>query len=208
MSSRGRACSRSRPTRRRWRWTRRPRGCCATSRPPKATCCPSAPASAGSSPKGEDFVPPATHAPALDRRAGRCSARRVRNQDAAHAEASLGLRATPAARRIARERGVRLSGVRGSGPRGAFRSATSKARAASVRTRVADASIANGLSAGRARRSSSSTAFAPISTAGGRSAAFCPRRAERSRSICRDTASPRSGRRRASRRWSKPRAPS
>ncbi len=69
--------------------------------------------------EGEDFVPPASHAPASAlAAAAAASSAEAESQDAAYAEAALGLRATPAARRIARERGLRLSDVRGSGPSG------------------------------------------------------------------------------------------
>src|SRR5208337_3306715 len=69
--------------------------------------------------EGEDFVPPASHAPASAPAVpAAASSAEAESKDAAYAEAALGLRATPAARRIARERGLRLSDVRGSGPSG------------------------------------------------------------------------------------------
>ena len=73
-------------------------------------------ASAGSA-EGENFLPPegkasATAAPLPAVRAPAAA------KDAAYADAAFGLRATPAARRAARQRGLRLSDARGSGPGG------------------------------------------------------------------------------------------
>jgi pimeloyl-ACP methyl ester carboxylesterase len=68
--------------------------------------------------EGEDFVPPATSlttAPATPAWSARSD---VERNDAVYADAALSLRATPAARRTARERGLRLSDVKGSGPKG------------------------------------------------------------------------------------------
>src|SRR5208337_3194215 len=68
--------------------------------------------------EGEDFVPP-SHAPASASPAPSVAAGGgAEANDSAYANAALGRRATPAARRIARERGLRLSAVRGSGPNG------------------------------------------------------------------------------------------
>src|SRR5271165_4800465 len=68
--------------------------------------------------EGEDFVPPASHAPAKPAATDSSVRADVERDDAAYADAALGLRATPAARRTARERGLRLSDVKGSGPKG------------------------------------------------------------------------------------------
>ncbi len=69
--------------------------------------------------EGEDFVPPARPQPASVAPASAASPRAgVEPSDEACAEAAWGQRATPAARRIARERGLRLGGVKGSGPKG------------------------------------------------------------------------------------------
>ena len=67
--------------------------------------------------EGENFLPPegkasATAAPLPAVRAPAAA------KDAAYADAAFGLRATPAARRAARQRGLRLSDARGSGPGG------------------------------------------------------------------------------------------
>jgi pimeloyl-ACP methyl ester carboxylesterase len=69
--------------------------------------------------EGEDFVPPASHVPAsVAAASGVAPCADPKTNDAAYAEGALGLRATPAARRIARDRGVRLGGVKGTGPDG------------------------------------------------------------------------------------------
>jgi pyruvate dehydrogenase E2 component (dihydrolipoamide acetyltransferase) len=74
---------------------------------------------------GEDFAPSAARANAASIAGGApapapesASAENHGAKDAACAAAALGLRATPAARRAARERGLRLEEVRGSGPNG------------------------------------------------------------------------------------------
>jgi pimeloyl-ACP methyl ester carboxylesterase len=67
---------------------------------------------------GEDFVPPATALTAATATPDRSARSDVERKDVVYADAALGLRATPAARRTARERGLRLSGVKGSGPKG------------------------------------------------------------------------------------------
>ena len=68
--------------------------------------------------EGEDFVPPATSPAAAPATPDRSARSDVERNDAVYADAALGLRATPAARRTARERGLRLSDVKGSGPKG------------------------------------------------------------------------------------------
>ncbi len=84
-------------------------------------------------PEGEDFVPPMTHAPAsVAAASGAASCADPKTNDAAFAEGALGLRATPAARRIARNRGVPLRGVNGSGPSGRIQRRDLEGRAASV----------------------------------------------------------------------------
>jgi pimeloyl-ACP methyl ester carboxylesterase len=65
---------------------------------------------------GEDFVPAATAPAAAPATPDRSARSDVERNDAVYADAALGLRATPAARRAARERGLRLSSVNGSGP--------------------------------------------------------------------------------------------
>ena len=83
--------------------------------------------------EGEDFVPPLSHAPApVAAASGAAPCADPKTNDAAYAEGALGLRATPAARRIARNRGVRLSGVKGSGPNGRIQKRDVEGRAASV----------------------------------------------------------------------------
>ncbi len=83
--------------------------------------------------EGEDFVPPMSHAPAsVAAASGAAPCANPKTNDAAYAEAALGLRATPAARRIARDRGVRLSGVKGSGPNGRIQKRDVEDRAAAV----------------------------------------------------------------------------
>ena len=83
--------------------------------------------------EGEDFVPPLSHAPApVAAASGAAPCADPKTNDAAYAEGALGLRATPAARRIARDRGVRLSGVKGSGPNGRIQKRDVEGRAASV----------------------------------------------------------------------------
>ncbi|HKI15161.1 MAG TPA: acetoin dehydrogenase dihydrolipoyllysine-residue acetyltransferase subunit [Roseiarcus sp.] len=79
--------------------------------------------------EGENFVPPMSDAPAP---VAAASGADPKTNDAAYAEGALGLRATPAARRIARNRGVRLSGVKGSGPNGRIQKRDVEGRAASV----------------------------------------------------------------------------
>ena len=89
-SSRASRCSRSRPTRPRWRSRRRPPACCAGAAPRPARCC------AVGAVIGQIFAPgeEATSAP------------------------GAGLRATPKARRLAREAGVDLASLKGGGPQG------------------------------------------------------------------------------------------
>ncbi len=83
--------------------------------------------------EGEDFVPPASHAPPAVAVASSAAPRAdPKTNDAACAEGALGLRATPAARRIARERGVRLSDVKGSGPNGRVQKRDVERRAATL----------------------------------------------------------------------------
>ena len=95
--------------------------------------------------EGEDFVAPLSHAPAPVAAAlGTAPCADPKTNDAAYAEGALGLRATPAARRIARNRGVRLSGVIGSGPNGRIQKRDVEGRAASadaVASVVAGASV-------------------------------------------------------------------
>jgi pimeloyl-ACP methyl ester carboxylesterase len=84
--------------------------------------------------EGEHFVPPA---PALAAAAAPPAAHASRRPDAgekneAHAGAVTGLRATPAARRAARERGLGLSAVRGSGTKGRIQKRDVEQRAVSV----------------------------------------------------------------------------
>ncbi len=80
--------------------------------------------------EGEDFVPPSP-APALVAPApGAAQRAESETKDAACAEAALRLRATPAARRIARDRGLRLAGVKGSGPNGRIQKRDLEERAA------------------------------------------------------------------------------
>jgi pimeloyl-ACP methyl ester carboxylesterase len=71
-------------------------------------------------PEGESFAPPATAAPATPPAANTSPPVAGEADDAAYARAAIGERprATPAARRMARERGLRLESVNGSGPRG------------------------------------------------------------------------------------------
>jgi len=66
---------------------------------------------------GEDFTPPHAKAAAPPARSAPAPIE-GRASDGAYAWAPLGLRATPAARRIARERGLRLHNAKGSGPNG------------------------------------------------------------------------------------------
>jgi pimeloyl-ACP methyl ester carboxylesterase len=69
--------------------------------------------------EGEHFVPPAPPPTAAPAPAAHASGPPDAGQkDEAHAGAATDLRATPAARRAARERGLSLSAVRGSGPNG------------------------------------------------------------------------------------------
>ena len=70
--------------------------------------------------EGEHFVPPAPSPAAAAAPPAAHTSRRpdAGPKDEAHAGAAPGLRATPAARRAARERGLSLSAVRGSGPNG------------------------------------------------------------------------------------------
>jgi len=70
--------------------------------------------------EGEQFVPPAPSPAAIATPAAAQASRRpdAGQKDEAHAGAAAGLRATPAARRAARERGLSPSAVRGSGPNG------------------------------------------------------------------------------------------
>jgi pyruvate dehydrogenase E2 component (dihydrolipoamide acetyltransferase) len=83
--------------------------------------------------EGEDFVPPMSHAPApVAAASGAARWADPKTNDAAYAEGALGPRATPAARRIARNRGVRLSDVKGSGPNGRIQKRDVEGRAVSV----------------------------------------------------------------------------
>ncbi len=83
--------------------------------------------------EGEDLVPPASHAPPAVAVASSAAPRAdPKTNDAACAEGALGLRATPAARRIARDRGVRLSDVKGSGPNGRVQRRDVEGRAAAL----------------------------------------------------------------------------
>ena len=66
---------------------------------------------------GEDFLAPEANAGATAAPRPSVLASAVA-KDAAYADAALGFRATPAARRAARERGLRLSDARGTGPGG------------------------------------------------------------------------------------------
>jgi pyruvate dehydrogenase E2 component (dihydrolipoamide acetyltransferase) len=68
--------------------------------------------------EGEDFVPPAGHAAVRAPASSEAACAKTATEDAASAAAAGGLRATPAARRIARERGFNLQDVSGSGPCG------------------------------------------------------------------------------------------
>jgi pimeloyl-ACP methyl ester carboxylesterase len=68
--------------------------------------------------EGEHFVPPAPSAAAAPPAAHASRRQDAGQKDEARAGAATGLRATPAARRAARERGLSLSAVRGSGPNG------------------------------------------------------------------------------------------
>jgi pyruvate dehydrogenase E2 component (dihydrolipoamide acetyltransferase) len=68
--------------------------------------------------EGEDFVPPAGHAAVRAPASSEAARAETATHDAASPAAERDLRATPAARRIARERGLRLQTVRGSGPHG------------------------------------------------------------------------------------------
>jgi pimeloyl-ACP methyl ester carboxylesterase len=71
--------------------------------------------------EGETFIPPKAKARAAEAPTAETSPDFTRGKsEAARPEAALGARprATPAARRIARERGLRLESVRGSGPHG------------------------------------------------------------------------------------------
>ncbi len=120
-SSRARPCSRSRPTRRRWRSTRRLRACCASSPRREGDVLPVGACIGWIVAEGEHFVPPARSpggAAAAPPAAHASRRPDAGPKDEAHAGAASGLRATPAARRAARERGVSLSAVRGSGPNG------------------------------------------------------------------------------------------
>jgi pimeloyl-ACP methyl ester carboxylesterase len=80
--------------------------------------------------EGEDFVPSATSLPAATARPNPSARADLGRNDAVYAEAALGLRATPAARRAARERGLRLSDVKGSGPNGRIQARDLERRAA------------------------------------------------------------------------------
>jgi len=68
--------------------------------------------------EGEDFVPPVTSPTAALATPDSSARADVEENDAVYADAAVGLRATPAARRAARERGLRLADVKGSGPKG------------------------------------------------------------------------------------------
>ncbi|HME85591.1 MAG TPA: acetoin dehydrogenase dihydrolipoyllysine-residue acetyltransferase subunit [Roseiarcus sp.] len=68
--------------------------------------------------EGEDFVPPVTSPRAALATPDSSARADVEENDAVYADAAVGLRATPAARRAARERGLRLADVKGSGPKG------------------------------------------------------------------------------------------
>jgi pimeloyl-ACP methyl ester carboxylesterase len=70
--------------------------------------------------EGEHFVPPAPSPAAAGAPPAALTSRRpdAGQTNEVHAGAATGLRATPAARRAARERGLSLSAVRGSGPNG------------------------------------------------------------------------------------------
>jgi pyruvate dehydrogenase E2 component (dihydrolipoamide acetyltransferase) len=85
--------------------------------------------------EGEDFAPPMSHAPAPVAGASVAApCADPKTDDAAYAEGegALGLRATPAARRIARNRGVRLNEVAGSGPNGRIQKRDVEGRVAPV----------------------------------------------------------------------------
>jgi pyruvate dehydrogenase E2 component (dihydrolipoamide acetyltransferase) len=84
--------------------------------------------------EGEHFVPPAPlPAAAASPSAAHASGRTDAGQkDEAHPGAARGIRATPAARRAARERGLSLSAVRGSGPNGRIQKRDVPEPAASV----------------------------------------------------------------------------
>ncbi len=71
--------------------------------------------------EGETFVPPLAKADAAEALSGKASPVVAgKKSEVAPAQAALGARprATPAARRLARERGLRLESIRGSGPHG------------------------------------------------------------------------------------------
>ena len=77
---------------------------------------------------GEDFVPPAREtSPSSTPAAFQAD---IEAKDTAYAEAALGLRATPAARRVARDRGLRLEAISGSGPGGRIQARDVEAAAA------------------------------------------------------------------------------
>jgi pimeloyl-ACP methyl ester carboxylesterase len=82
--------------------------------------------------EGEDFVPPATSPTAALPKSDSSARTDVERDDAANADAALGVRATPAARRTARERGLRLSDVKGSGPKGRIQAGDVEQRAVGV----------------------------------------------------------------------------
>jgi pimeloyl-ACP methyl ester carboxylesterase len=82
--------------------------------------------------EGEDFVPPARSPTAAPPTPDSSARTHVQRDDAAYADAALGVRATPAARRTARERGLRLSDVRGSGPKGRIQARDFEQRSAGV----------------------------------------------------------------------------
>jgi pimeloyl-ACP methyl ester carboxylesterase len=82
--------------------------------------------------EGEDFVPTATSPTAAPPTPDSSAWTEVERDDAAYAVAALGVRATPAARRIARERGFRLADVKGSGPKGRIQGGDVEALTTSV----------------------------------------------------------------------------
>jgi pimeloyl-ACP methyl ester carboxylesterase len=67
---------------------------------------------------GEEFVPPAIASTPAVARAPASFEGANEKKEAAYADEALGQRATPAARRAARERGLRLLDVKGTGPNG------------------------------------------------------------------------------------------
>jgi len=84
--------------------------------------------------EGEHFVPPAPSSAAAAAPPAALTPRRpdAGQKDEAHAGAATGLRATPAARRAARERGLSLAAVKGSGPNGRIQKRDLPARVAAA----------------------------------------------------------------------------